>query len=239
MIQLVKDLVFPILKVEDKQPSPLPSRSPYEFVRIIRACPAYLQYRLFFWKLYLGVMIAAVLIASIFLAAMGPWYLLVSIPIILLVGYKVAFLYVVTRLDYDVRWYVITDRSVLIRQGVWIVREICLTFANAQNVYVKQGPLQRYFGFSNIELDTAGGGGKSEEQGIQMHRAVLKGLADADELKTLILEQVKRHRATGLGDPGDKNPNSPGFSHAEATLLEDIRVEAHKLRVILEQADAR
>jgi hypothetical protein len=147
---------------------------------------------------------------------------------------KAAILYVVTRLDYEMRWYVLTDRSLLIRQGVWIVREITLTFANAQNVRVTQGPLQRIFGFSNVEVDTAGGGSRRREdqKGLEFdpHRPVLRGLEKPGEVRTLIVELIRRGRSAGLGDP-DEAPESAGEGGTQ--LLGEILAEAKLLRSAL------
>jgi uncharacterized membrane protein YdbT with pleckstrin-like domain len=137
----------------------------------------------------------------------------------------------VTRLDYETRWYVLTDRSLLIRQGVWWTREITLTFANAQNVRVTQGPLQRLFGFSNVEVDTAGGGGgrKEEKKGLEFdpHRAVLRGLDRPGDVQQRIVELVRRSRSAGLGDPDDHQAMPAAGSIA---LLEDILAEARRVK---------
>ena len=71
----------------------------------------------------------------------------------------------VIKLDYELRWYLITDRSLRIREGIWSVREITLTFANVQNVSVTQGPVQRLFGVSEVVVETAGGGGGQQQKG--------------------------------------------------------------------------
>jgi uncharacterized membrane protein YdbT with pleckstrin-like domain len=140
---------------------------------------------------------------------------------------------VTTRLNYDMRWYVITDRSLLIREGIWVVREITLTFANAQNVRITQGPLQRLFGFSNVEVDTAGGGGGggSHGEGTKPHRAVLRGLDNATFVRDLILEHLRRHRTAGLGDPDDRA--GAGHKAFNPALLGEILEEAKRVRVAL------
>ncbi len=129
---------------------------------------------LFFWKLYVAGMALTLLMVSIILLVINPWLVLVVMPLLVIAAFKAVVFYATTRLNFDLRWYVITDRSLLIREGVWVTREITLSFANAQNVRVTQGPLQRFFGFSNVEVDTAGGGGGGGQhgaQGAQPHRA--------------------------------------------------------------------
>ena len=68
--------------------------------------------------------------------------------------------YVAIHLRYDTTWYVLTDRSLRIRRGIWIIHETTISFENVQNVEVRQGPLQRYFGIADVIVQTAGGGAR-------------------------------------------------------------------------------
>jgi uncharacterized membrane protein YdbT with pleckstrin-like domain len=190
-----------------------------------------LAYNLFFWKLYVAVLALVTLAVSVVLLVVNEWLALLVVPLVAIAAFKAAVFYTTTRLNYDLRWYVITDRSLLIREGVWVTREITLTFANAQNVRVTQGPLQRLFGFSNVEVDTAGGagggGGHQGGQGTRPHRAVLRGLDNPDSVRNLVLEQLRRHRTAGLGDPDDGVGGERAFS---PVLLCEILDEARELR---------
>jgi uncharacterized membrane protein YdbT with pleckstrin-like domain len=227
-------MIFPLLRVDAAGPHPPAGHQPHEQVQVLRAAPSYLRYRLFLWRLYAAGSGAAVIVASTALLLTSPLGLLIVIPLVVVAAIKVAILYVVTRLDYEMRWYVLTDRSLLIRQGVWTVREITLTFANAQNVRVTQGPLQRIFGFSNVEVDTAGGGSRRREdqRGLEFdpHRPVLRGLEKPGEVRTQIVELIRRGRSAGLGDP-DEAPESVG--EGGTRLLEEILAEARLLRSAL------
>ncbi len=206
LYSFLKRVVLPLLKITDAEPHPPAGHDPHEFMRIMRASPRYLAYRLLFWRIYAVLWVLGILVATTAVIVFKPWLGLVAIPLALLAFWKTAVLYVTTRMDYEMRWYIVTDRSLLIREGVWETREITLTFANAQNVHVKQGPVQRLFGIWNIEVDTAGGGGKKkEEQGAQQHRAVLRGLDDPAPVRDQILALLRTHRTAGLGDPDD-NP---------------------------------
>lgn len=236
MYELLKRISFPLLKVEETQPEPPAGHEKDESLRIFRACPGYLQYKLFYWKLYATVWALAVLAVSAAILAVDFRFMFLVIPLLLFAVYKAAVLYVVARLSYEMRWYVVTDRSLLIRQGVWIVREITLTFANAQNVHVKQGPVERLFGFSNVEVDTAGGGGKKNEPGVQGHQAVLRGLDNPQEVRSLILDLLRQHRTTGLGDPDD-HPHQTQIPapSLNSTLLGEILLEAKKLKQAIQR----
>ena len=79
-----------------------------------------------------------------------------------------------------------SDRSLRIRRGIWVIHETTLTFENVQNVSVRQGPLQRYFGIANLLLETAGGGqSQAGPQGMQTtaaHHGLIEGVADAQPI---------------------------------------------------------
>lgn len=144
--------------------------------------------------------------------------------------------YVLVRLDYEFRWYVVTDRSLRIRQGVFTFEETTLTFANVQNVSIRQGPLERWFGFANVLVETAGGGGSAQakEQAIAQggHRGLIRGLENAEEVKQLIRDAVVRQGGAGLGDHDDKaaaHAPEPDVSLAEA---------APALRAVLDEVKA-
>ena len=59
--------------------------------------------------------------------------------VFLLMVLHALFSFAVLRLDYEKRWYIVTDRSLRIREGVLNVREMTVMFANIQNVSVMQG----------------------------------------------------------------------------------------------------
>ena len=50
------------------------------------------------------------------------------------------------KLDFEKRWYVVTDRSLRVREGIAFVREATVTFAKIQNISMSQGPVQRALG---------------------------------------------------------------------------------------------
>ena len=230
MYDVLKSIIFPLLKVEESEPTP-PAGS-HDSFQVFRACPAFLSYNLFFWKIYAAILALSVAVVSAALLLFNRWFIVLVVPLMLFAAFKAAVFYVTTRLNYDMRWYVVTDRSLLIREGVWIVREITLTFANAQNVRITQGPLQRYFGFANVEVDTAGGGGgHNESQSTSPHRAVLRGLDQAAQVRDLVLEQLRKHRTTGLGDPDD--PVAGSHLPFDLGSLREIWDEAKKLRQTL------
>lgn len=110
--------------------------------------------------------------------------------------------YAVRRLDFEMRWYVVTDRSLRIRTGVWSVQESTMSFANLQQVEVSQGPLQRLLGLADVKVQSAGGSdnphGKPQDD---LHTGHFHGVDNAHEIRDLIQDRLRRFRESGLGDP--------------------------------------
>lgn len=128
------------------------------------------------------------------------------------------------RLDYELRWYKVTDRSLRIREGVWFVREMTMSFANIQNISIVQGPIQKALNVADLLVQSAGGGG---EQGQSLHVGYFRGIAEAEKVRELILERLRRHRDAGLGDHDDQ-------AVTMEDALREVRDEARALRIAME-----
>jgi membrane protein YdbS with pleckstrin-like domain len=154
--------------------------------------------------------------------------------------------YAVRRLDFEMRWYVVTDRSLRIRTGVWSVQESTMSFANLQQVEVSQGPLQRLLGLADVKVQSAGGSdnphGKPQDD---LHTGHFHGVDNAHEIRDLIQARLKRFRESGLGDPDELRHaepapvTSPATVHAGTAETEvlaaarELAAEAKALRVAL------
>jgi uncharacterized membrane protein YdbT with pleckstrin-like domain len=160
----------------------------------------------------------------------GLIFLLVQVPIT----------YTMVRLDYEMRWYIVTDRSIRIREGITSIREMTMTFANIQNLTIRQGPLQRLLKISDLEVRTAGGGSgdedsQSEEQGRgSMHIGYFRGVDQAQKIRDSILDRLKRLRDAGLGDPDDdefaRPVPTPAVGADVLKAARDLLDEARALR---------
>lgn len=131
-----------------------------------------------------------------FFEGIGILIYLVQIPIT----------YAMVRLDFELRWYMVTDRSLRIRTGLASVQESTMSFANLQQVVVTQGPLQRLLGIADVRVQSAGGGGGDAEHkggGESLHTGVFHGVENAHEIRDLIIERLRQFRVAGLGDPED------------------------------------
>ena len=209
-----------------------------EEVRALRPAPGFLRYlKFFFWvALIPGDVLPLVGWTAIFFAAPIVAMLLLPLLVVVLIAPDLVS-YVAIHLRYDTTWYVLTDRSLRIRRGIWVIHETTISFENVQNVEVRQGPIQRHFGIADVVVQTAGGGSraKGESGGSSgAHVGLLQGLDDAQRVRDLILERVKRTRSAGLGDehpeaaPAAGAP-APGFSPAHLAVLREIRDAAQRL----------
>ena len=141
------------------EPPTLPSSSPAA-VRVFQPSLGFLRYLKFQFWIFLAVTDAIFTGLWIALIVAIPWLGLLITPIalaIIILPDIVA--YIAIHLRFDTTWYVLSDRSLRIRRGIWIIHETTLTYDNIQNVKIVQGPLERYFGIANVMVETAGGGG--------------------------------------------------------------------------------
>ena len=143
MYSALKGPLLRLLKAPEGEPEP-PAGSPGS-IEVFRASPRFLKLRM------VGLLISAALlfvfeflpIAASMLVADEPIIVVIGIAILTVTAAFIAMQYFLIRLDYDMRYYVITDRSLRIRQGALIIRESTYTYANVQNLTIQQGPVER------------------------------------------------------------------------------------------------
>lgn len=153
------------------------------------------------------------------------WVFLLSLPIILPTTLFLIFFEVRNR------WYLLTDRSLRIREGLWTVREMTISLANVQNVSMTQGPIQRLFGIADIDVATAGGGELDPAGGQSMHRGVLRGMENAEAVRDRIVRSWNEARTEAEHGP-DREPE-PGIAadpHPLLAAADALATEARHLR---------
>jgi uncharacterized membrane protein YdbT with pleckstrin-like domain len=149
--------------------------------------------------------------------------------------------YALVRLEFEQHWYIVTDRSLRIRTGILRLQESTMSFANIQQVEIRQGPVQRFLGLADVCVRSAGGGGdmthgsQGHGQEGSLHLGVFQGVDNAVEIRDLILERLRAFREAGLGDPEDARsapavaiPRPAGGSAVEAANV--LLGEARALR---------
>jgi membrane protein YdbS with pleckstrin-like domain len=198
-------------------------------IRCFRPAEGFLRYlKLIFW-IWLTIVDGLLFIGLIALLVALPLVGILASPFILAIMILPDIVaYIAIHLRYDTTWYVLSDRSMRIRRGIMSIHETTITYENIQNVSIRQGPIQRYFGFSDVLVETAGGGaaaGSSEGATVAGHHGLLEGIGNAEEVRNLILAKWQSSKTSGLGDDllGGSPSEAAAFDRPQITLLEEIR----------------
>ncbi len=204
LLKLLKPLFLPLLKV-DFTPPHLPEGS--SLVRALKPSDRWLGYRylvtLFgFFNQFVGTGVAVWALTN----KAPRWGLALAVLVLGAQCVAIGLALVVARVDFEVRHYLVGDRSLRVVQGAWTRQEVTLSYANVQNLEVTQGPLERIFGFQSLTISTAG----SETPGDgSSHLVTMVGLTNADELRGLILKMLKKERGQGLGEVAPTTTSLP------------------------------
>ena len=234
----LRNLATQLLRIPH-DPSPPPGDE--ASARIFRAAPAYLRYRivLLFIGLLLTLGFGGILLGALNLAlatdrsAPGPLrtvVLVISLLLLLSILLHALFSFALLRLDFEKRWYLVTNRSLRIREGLINVREMTVMFANIQNVSIMQGPIQRALGIADLKVETAGGGGTHSDQkqlGPNLHTAWFRGIDNASEVRQLIQDRLRALKDSGLGHH-EESLHAPSPQTLDA--LRAVHAEARALR---------
>ena len=229
-----RESVLHLLRVPH-DPEPPPGSPP----RVFRAAPNFFTLRALRWALlrFLALMglIAGLWFIELLNRAHIPPLAIWLLRFAEVFGW-VAFVFeavvgwTILRLDYELRWYMLSDRAIRIREGIVSVREKTIALANVQNISIRQGPLQRALGIADVEVITAGGGGKSGDTDRKkggsepMHVAYFRGVDNAAEIRDLVREGARKQKNAGLGDPDE-------VEHSD--VVADLLREARALRAAL------
>ena len=220
-----------------EHPPDLPAR-PGVTVERFHPSPAFVRYlKLWFW-LGLAIFNGALLLAWIAILFVNQRLGLALAPVFFVVVVLPDLLaYVAIHLRYDSTWYLLSDRSLRIRRGIWTIRETTVTFENVQDVKISQGPVERLFGIADVIVETAGGGGKKQsgDGSVPSHTGLIEGVTDAARIRDLIMDRVRRSRTAGLGDEAREprradRSQGRGWSPEHVAALREIRDEIARLR---------
>lgn len=230
-------------------PQPTLPSSADEPVRVFRAAPSWLSYKRVGWAVKQGGALLGLLIGLYWLREMPdvipPDFeigfglitigarTLRALVLLLEAGAWAGFMVqaagslLLLRLDWDQRWYLVSDRSLRVREGLIRLHEKTTTFENIQNVTIRQGPLQRLFGIADVEVRSAGGGGggKHDETSLRedLHTVWFRGVADAPGIRDTILRRVQRARASHAEPAAGREDAVSRLARAAAALRDEAR----------------
>jgi len=127
------------------------------------------------------------------------------------------------QLNYKLRWYMVTDRSLRIRSGIFSMQELTMTFSNIQEIRVSANPLQNLLGISTVEVQSAGGGSDHGDSG---HIGRFEGVSNANQIRDLMVDRLRQYRDSGLGEAA--KPATPTDSlEAAHHVLTEVRALRH------------
>ena len=237
----LKNLITTILKVPPQPEAPLGSPGS---LRVFNAAPGFYRYRVAQWALGQLGTAAGLVVGLVFLnrIQVGPLSfahgLIQPLEVlgVLLFLIQLPFTFMMVDLDYRYRWYMITDTSLRIREGLMVIRERTMTFANIQNLSLRQGPLQRLLGIADLRVRTAGGGGgegsgkheKEMSDAANMHLGYFRGVDNAEEIRDAIMSRMRGLRDTGLGNPDEPVAPTPDVQ-VSAEGSRELLAAAHEL----------
>lgn len=236
MYLIIKQFIIRILKVP---PIPEPPEGKCEKLKTFRASYNYYKYKFYTWilKKTIGIPASIIfIIVSVFFIyseladfehEKAGFYLAAAVGIFMVLFTLISTFisYFVLRIDYEMRWYMLSNRSIRIREGVFFVKEMTLSIENIQNVSITQGPIQRYFGIADVKVRTAGGGGapqqnQNNEMLSGMHLAFFRGVDNFKEIKNLIMIKLQKVKNSGLGDPDEEDKKN--YSATPENSISDL-----------------
>jgi uncharacterized membrane protein YdbT with pleckstrin-like domain len=198
-----------------------------ESVRVFNAGRNYFALRLIVWGMA-NVAVALILLLGFgfsFVATLPPlvrtiWLVLDAAAVVVFVA-SIPITYFLQRLNYQMRWYIVTDRSLRIRSGVVLLREITMTFANIQGIRVTANPIEGLLGLANVEVQSAGGGGShAHKTPSSGHVAKFEGVDNAAVIRDLMVERLRVYRDSGLGEKTVEAQEPLAVSAAREVLQE-------------------
>jgi membrane protein YdbS with pleckstrin-like domain len=208
IVEWAKDVVLRLARVPAEPHIPEGAKAS---VRVFNAGRNYFVWRLILWGIANAAIALGLLVAFgfSFIPMLPPlvrtiwWVLEAAAAVVFLASIPVT--YFLQRLNYEMRWYIVTDRSLRIRSGVVWLREMTMTFANIQGIRVNANPIERLLGLANVEVQSAGGGGSgggSHSHGTSSsgHTGKFAGVDNAEAIRDLLVERLRAYRDSGLGE---------------------------------------
>lgn len=130
----------------------------------------------------------------------------------LLTGPLSPLLLLVLYFRYKTMEYRFDEHGVSKRFGILIRREVNLTYARIQDIHIGSGPIQRFLGLADVQVQTASGSAGAE--------LVLEGLLEFEQVRDFLYARMR-----GVRD--EKHQEAP------VALLREIRDELRATREAL------
>jgi uncharacterized membrane protein YdbT with pleckstrin-like domain len=228
--------------------APEPPEGSPDSIQVFHAGQNYYVWTLLMWAAAVAALFIALTAVSVVLLSVegprqAPAWARVLFALVLAIAWmafiiSAAATFVARRINFRLRWYIVTDRSLRIRSGIFSIRELTMTFGNIQEIRVTSGPLQHLLGLADLEVHAAGGGGEKQAGG---HVARFEGLSNANAVRDVMTERLRHYRDSGLGDTPHRGTSAESsdatLGGATVEAAKAVLLEARALRSAL-SADA-
>lgn len=109
-----------------------------------------------------------------------------------------------TRMSYNRFLYEITNEGIKIEQGIIWKKYTSIPYERVQNVGVERGIIARLFGFSTVQIETAGQSGfQFNRRGNRQYKSEgylpAIDVAQSEEMRAFIMKQIKHRHAPRSG----------------------------------------
>lgn len=152
-----------------------------EYVIFEKLDPAYKKVSIYITVIFFVIIMILYLIAGLFIDVLYifPWILLFCLCWSFFTG---LFLILAIK-GYEYEGYAIREKDIIFKSGIFFRSTLIIPFNRIQHCEIGQGPVDRFFGLSELSLYTAGGSGSDLSiPGLSEERAA--------SLKTFITNRV-------------------------------------------------
>lgn len=180
------------------------------------------------FRLWYGL--TALLVALIALVAFAPFSLFADLPagitigVVVLVAALLVLFLAWTALYYASMEYELRDDELSWRRGVWFRRTGIVPYNRITNIDIRQGPLMRALGISNLAVQTAGYSGQ------MVPEIVLEAMEHAEELRATLRSRVRLETGGDGTGSGATVPRPATQGATDLLILEELR----RIRTLLE-----
>ena len=124
--------------------------------------------------------------------------------------------------------YDLDQQEIRVAKGVFWKQRLTVPYTKITNVDVSQGPVERLFGLSRIQVQTAGYGGSSGSKAEQ----TLVGMRQPEEIRKGIMRRIE---ASQRAEEGAISESPDPVVTSDSSLLQAIHEELKSIRSLLEQ----
>jgi uncharacterized membrane protein YdbT with pleckstrin-like domain len=117
--------------------------------------------------------------------------------------------------------YRFDEEGIHMKVGILFRSEVNITYARIQDIHLKSGLLQRWFGLANVEIQTAAGSSSAE--------VVIEGFKEFEAIRDFLYTRMRGYQAKKSPGAAEPSANSEVVS-----LLLTIRDELQRTRETLE-----